>query len=243
MRSAEGLTVVVMQPYFLPYRNYYALVRRADVFVIYDDVQYTKGWQQRNQILRPDGLKSWMTLPVLSSRPERQLIKDARLPEEDASWRRQILVSIRDSYRKHKWFDAIFPGFESVFLKGADRLVDITIPLLRWSTAQLGPKEPQWLLSSELGVTGADPSDRLLRICQKLGATAYLSGPAAKDYLDVRIFEEAGIGVEWNLPAFPDYPQLLSRRFDHHVSILDLLMNCGRESARYLEPSGVAGRA
>jgi hypothetical protein len=80
-----------------------------------------------------------------------------------------------------------------------------------------------------------DSSERLLALCQELGATSYLSGPSAKCYLDVPSFERQGIGVEWmNYDGYPDYPQVHGE-FQHGVSILDLLLNAGADAPRYLK--------
>jgi hypothetical protein len=233
MVSARQLTVVVMQPYFLPYRSYYGLIRKADVFVVFDDVQFCRGWQQRNQILAPEGKKRWITIPVWSSRPARQRIDETRICQE-GPWAETLLFTVWSAYGEHPWFDDVYPELRELMIRPCERLVDLTVPLLRWSALKAGIPLPTWLRSSELGGRLLPPSERLLQICQHLGATTYLSGPAARSYLDIDLFRRHGIEVTWHEEVYFPYPQRGSGPFDHFVSILDLLMNCGPSSQRYL---------
>ncbi len=231
--SAQPVTVVVMQPYLLPYRSYYGLIRKADVFVVFDDVQFCRGWQQRNQILAPDGTKRWITIPVWSARPARQQIDQTRICNQEP-WAETMLSLIQSSYGGHPWFGEVFPELRELVNGPRERLLDITEPLLRWSAAKAGIPLPDWLHSSALGGRSLPASERLFLISQRLGATTYLSGPAARSYLDVDLFRRHGIEVSWHEDIYPSYPQRGSDRFDHFVSILDLLMNCGPSARRYL---------
>ena len=225
--------VVIMQPYFLPYRNYYSLVSKADHFVIFDDVQFCRKWQQRNMILNPDGTTSWITVPVLSQRPARQHINEVRIyPQE--SWQDRVLGQIRRSYGVHPYFNYVFPELEQILRRKAERLIELTVPLLQWSASKAGIHLPEWYQASDIGCRNMGRTERLVYICQQLGATDYLSGTAAKAYLDEAPFKEAGIRVLWREGDYEEYPQLLSREFNHYVSVLDLLMNCGQESCHYL---------
>lgn len=234
MKLNQQTTVVIMQPYFLPYRNYYSLIHKADHFVIYDDVQFCRKWQQRNSILCRDGKKIWLTVPIISRRPVLQLIKDVKIHNKDA-WQGRMLAQIRKSYKDHPYFSCVYPELEKVLKGRVDRLVDLIVPLLQWSASKIGIHMPNWHWSSEIGGRNLERTKRLVYICQLLDATEYLVGPAARAYLKKSLFEEVGIRVSWHEDVYPDYPQLISQEFDHYVSILDLLMNCGPKSAKYLE--------
>ena len=235
MKPQPSTTVVIMQPYFLPYRNYYGLIEKADHFVIFDDVQFCRKWQQRNNILCQDRKKKWITIPVISKRPARQMINEVRIYFEEP-WQERMLSQIKRSYKDHPYFDYVYPDLEVMLRKQVERLVDLTVPLLQWSALKMGIRSPNWHWSSEMGGRHLGRTERLVYICQLLGATTYLSGPSAKAYLNERLFEDAGIHVLWHEDSYPAYPQLLSRKFDHYVSILDLLMNCGPSSVKYLQP-------
>jgi len=235
LERGQATTVVIMQPYFLPYRNYYGLIQKADHFVIFDDVQFCREWQQRNNILCPGGTKRWMMVPVISKRPAYQLINEVRICNKEP-WQGRMLARIRFSYKDHPYFDYVYPELAATIRGRVERLVDFTVPLLQWSASKMGIRLPKWHWSSEMGVSRLERTERLVRTCQLLGATEYLVGPAAKAYLNESLFEEVGIRVSWHEDSYSDYPQLLSQKFDHYVSVLDLLMNCGPESVKYLEP-------
>lgn len=235
MKSNREARVVIMQPYFLPYRNYYGLIHKADHFVIYDDVQFCRKWQQRNNILCGTDAKRWITVPTISNRPSYQLIKDIRICYKEP-WQIHMLAQIRRSYKDHPYFDYVYPELETILKKRVERLVDLTVPLLKWSASKIGIHMPNWHWSSEIGRRNLERTERLLYICQLLEATEYLVGPAARAYLKESLFKDLGICVSWHEDVYLDYPQLISAKFDHYVSILDLLTNCGPESAKYLEP-------
>lgn len=221
-----------MQPYFLPHRPYYGLIHRAHAFVVFDDVQFCRGWQQRNQILLPDGTKGWITVPVISTRPLRQQINQVRICRAEY-WAEQILGRVERAYRDHPHFDAVQSELSDLLRRPCDRLVDLTVPLLRWSARRAGIPVGEWHRSSDLGGRGLPASERLVHICRTLDATTYLSGPAARSYLQVGRFHEEGIHVTWHEPDLPSYPQRGRTDFDPRVSILDLLMNCGPDSGHY----------
>jgi hypothetical protein len=72
-------------------------------------------------------------------------------------------------------------------------------------------------------------------LCQQAGATAYLSGPAARDYIDPHLFAQAGIALDYiDYSGYPTYPQL-TQPFEHGVSIIDLLFNVGPAAPQYMK--------
>jgi hypothetical protein len=89
------------------------------------------------------------------------------------------------------------------------------------------------LCSVGLAANGAR-DDRLVNICLELGATLYLSGPSARDYIVEEKFQDFGIELAYkDYSGYPAYPQLFPP-FEHAVSILDLLFNCGPEAPYYI---------
>jgi hypothetical protein len=73
----------------------------------------------------------------------------------------------------------------------------------------------------------------LLTILTRLGATHYVSGPSARDYIHLEQFAAAGISVEFMSYEYPEYPQLFGP-FEPAVSILDLLFNTGPDAAKFI---------
>lgn len=219
-------TLVVLQPGYLPWLGYFDLMRRADVFVHYDDVQFDKhGWRNRNRIKGPKGA-IWLTVPVRHGGRSGQSILDVEIDDRQ-DWRRKHLASIGQLYARAPFLPAVLPRLREVLERPCRRLVDLDLAVAAWLAAELGIATPCHR-ASELGV-GGDRNERLLNLCQHFGATRYLSGNAAQDYLDVELFRAAGVEVGWHDYVHPTYPQLHGA-FASHLSVLDLLLNVGEAS-------------
>ena len=225
------MKVVVLQPSFLPWLGYLDQYAWSDRFVLYDDVQYDKnGWRNRNRILTNQG-PQWLTVPVKTtgqSWPEiRQIEVDYRTP-----WRRKHLESIRQAYSKSPHFTSIFGLLQDYYANNYPLLLDWNVEGLRCLSQTLGLP---WkaVLSSSIESQGRK-TERLIGICRSLGATHYLSGDAAKQYLDVSSFESIGCQVHWHGYQHPVYPQR-GGEFVPYLSVLDLLFWCGPESLTILQ--------
>jgi hypothetical protein len=222
--TSRDVTVVVLQPGYLPWLGFFHQLHRADVFVYYDDVQYDKhGWRNRNRIKTRNG-PLWLTVPV-HGRGFSQIV-DVEI-DTNTAWARKHVASIRQAYARAPFLDRYIPALEELLLRPWKRLVDLDIACATLMA--------QWLRiatrterSSRLGVQG-ERTRRLVEICRHFGATRYLSGDAARAYLDVPLFEHHGIRVEWQRYAHPTYPQLHGE-FVPYLSALDLLLNCGDEA-------------
>lgn len=225
-------TLVVLQPNFLPWRGTFDLIRQADVFVFLDDVQYTKNdWRNRNRVLQVDGHTPWLTVPVHGSlnRTIREVEIDYR-----RDWRRKHLTLLQQSYARAPFLAETLGWLEDHYARQPARLVDLTIPLMTDICARLG-LEPRFLRASDLDVAG-DKNGRLIDFAQALGATRYLSGPAAQAYIDPLLWGQAGLELAYfDYPIYPAYPQLADG-FVPKVSILDLLMMTGGAAPQYIWP-------
>jgi len=229
---AGGTTVAILQSNYIPWKGYFDLIARVDEFVLYDDVQYTRrDWRNRNRIKTAQG-PMWLTIPVRVGGRYLQRIRDVEV--EGAGWAdkhwRSIVhhyaaaaaagdyrSALEELYRTapRRWLTEI----NEHFLRGICRLLDIRTRVRR---------------SSELDL-GGDRSERLVNMCRQLGASTYVSGPSASTYLDASRFQAEGIDVVWaDYSGYQEYRQL-HPPFDHHVSIVDLLMNEGREARRFLK--------
>jgi hypothetical protein len=216
-------TVVVLQPGYLPWLGFFDQMRRCDVFVYYDDAQFDKnGWRNRNRIQTAQG-PLWLTVPVLQSGRMGQRLCEVEI-EHTQPWGAKHLRAIQQSYAKAPYLSAYFPGLEALLKRDWRLLVDLDLAAVELMCRWFG-LERRTLRASTLGI-GGGRSERLLSICRYLGATRYLSGSAAKDYLDVGLFADAGIGVVWQDYSHPIYPQL-HNPFVPFMSALDLLLNVG----------------
>ena len=226
MKAASDTTVVVLQPGYLPWLGFFDQLRRADVFVYYDDVQYDKhGWRNRNRIKTQNG-PLWLTVPVRHSGGTFLRILDVEI-DARTPWARKHVSSIRQAYARAPFLSTYLPVLEELLQRKWERLVDLDIECAGLMAEWFGLRR-RIERSSALGVAG-DRSERLVHLCRRFGATRYLSGDAARDYLDVPLFERNGIRVEWEEYVHPTYPQLHGE-FIPYLSALDLLLNCGDEA-------------
>jgi WbqC-like protein family len=231
------MTVVVLQPGYLPWLGFFDQMRRADVFVYYDDVQYdTHGWRNRNRIKTQHG-PLWLTVPVRHSGLSKPRILDVAI-DARTSWAKKHVASIRQAYASARFAKQYVPDLEEVLTGPWDRIVDLNLAVAGLLAGWLGVR-PRVERASALGIGGGQ-TERLVNICRHFGATRYLSGSAAREYLEVGLFESNGIAVEWQEFTHPVYPQLHGE-FVPYMSTIDLLLNCGDESRAVLEGASHVG--
>ena len=225
---------VVLQPSYIPWRGYFHQIHKADVFIFYDDVQYEKhGWRNRNRIKTPGGVQ-WLSIPVLSKGAvtKKIPINEIEIDEKQTSWREKHRKTLRQSYRKAPFY-ARYEKLLSEFYARDDRLLaDFTIDLTVALAKELGVEKTIFRRSSEFTVRGKK-TERLLSLLHSVGATHYITGASAKDYLEEEKFAEAGITLEYMTYDYPEYAQLYPP-FDAQISILDLLFMQGSEAGNFI---------
>jgi len=217
---------------YIPWRGVFHQMQKVDLFVHYDDVQYERGgWQNRNRVKRPGGV-GWLTIPVTrKGHLERSLaIGDVRISAHE-DWASKHWNVLRESYAEAPYWETYSDLLRAHYASPPQRLVDFTIPLLEAVAHELGIKT-RFLRASELGVSGAK-TDRLLAVLEAVGARHYLSGPAAKAYLDEPLLADRGISVEYMTYDYPAYPQLHGE-YDPAVSIVDLLFMTGPAAGAHI---------
>lgn len=224
--SRRSPVVAVLQPGYLPWLGFFDQLRRADVFVYYDDVQYDKhGWRNRNRIKTQTG-PTWLTVPVRHSGQGFQRTLDVEI-DSRTPWQRKHVASLRQAYARAPYCRRYLAVLEELLQRKWERLVDLDIACVDLLAKWLGLQR-QIERSSTLGIEG-ERSERLLNICRHFGASTYVSGDSAQGYLDVALFERHGITVEWQRFVHPIYPQLHGE-FAPFLSAVDLLFNCGEEA-------------
>jgi hypothetical protein len=224
---------VILQPSYIPWRGYFDQIRKADIFVFYDDVQYDKrGWRNRNRIKTTRG-QQWLTIPVYSkgAQTENIPIKDIRIVW-DTPWNKDHWKSIQQAYKKAPYFERYANFLESLYDCHPDFLADFTIELTIALARELGIKNTQFLRSSQLHAAG-HKTDRLINILLEINATEYLSGPSAQEYIEEYKFKNAHITLEYMAYNYPEYPQLYPP-YDPQVTILDLMFMVGPDSLKYI---------
>lgn len=229
--KSSAKKVAILQSNYIPWKGYFDIIGMVDEFIIYDEVQYTKNdWRNRNKIKTPLGLQ-WITIPVYQKSLQ-QKISETEI--SNRKWGVKSWNSIKANYTKAPYFKTYsFPleEFYGTFI--SMRLSEINIALIKLICDQLGINT---LItnSSDYALKG-DPTEKLINLCKQTGSSSYLSGPAAKNYLQEDLFKQEGIEVKWmDYSGYPEYPQLYPP-FQHGVSIIDLIFNTGPDSLQYMK--------
>jgi hypothetical protein len=221
--------VAILQSNYIPWKGYFDLIAAVDEFILYDDMQFTKNdWRNRNQIKTPNGVQ-WLTVPV--GQDIRRRIRDVSLTD---GWQIKHWKTLEGNYRRAACFEAIAEWLRPLYLETSySHLTQLNSSLIKAICSFLGINTRitcSWDYQLSEGKT-----ERLVDLCKQAGASDYLSGPAAKGYLQTELFEAQAVGLHWfEYSGYPEYPQLWGP-FEHGVSILDLLFNCGTESANYMK--------
>lgn len=224
------MRVGIIQSSFLPWRGYFDFIDDVDLFVFLDDVQYTRrDWRNRNRFKMAQGT-GWVTVPVRYA--ERGQTIEEILVDYDQPWDAKLLRLLEHSYGRTPYFERYIGPLRGLMEQRLRRLSELNIALTRWLMEEL-EIGTEIRRSRDFAPYGAK-TERLLSILQKAGASHYLSGPSARDYLDEEAFRTVGIGLSYKSYHYPDYPQPYPP-FDGQVSVLDLLFNCGPDSRHYLK--------
>lgn len=228
------MNCVVLQPSYIPWRGYFHQIQKADLFIFYDEVNFDKdGWRNRNRVKTTSGAK-WLTIPVTGG-PGRQLhktpINQVQICQ-DQPWKSTHWKTLQQSYSKAPYFKRYAPLLDEFYRSDACLLSEFVVRLTEALSQELGIRETRFVKSSEIGSVGVK-TDRLIHLLTAVGATHYISGPAARAYLDEPKFEEAGITIEYMRYDYPEYEQLYPP-FESSVSILDLLFMKGPDAAQYI---------
>ena len=224
-------TVAIVQSNYIPWRGYFDLIAAVDEFIVYDEVQYTRAdWRNRNRFKTPRGAQ-WLTVPVKSKGLRHQPIRAAEIA--DHGWATTHWRSLEANYRRAAHFEAVAEVLRPIYLGPRhERLSPLNRTLIDACCRYIGIDTR--ITDASDYVLAGDRTERLRGLCEQAGATAYVSGPAARAYLDESRFAERGIAVRWfGYEGLADYPQLWGD-FDPRVSVLDLMFNCGPLSSHFL---------
>ena len=228
--SNKEKKVVVLQSNYLPWKGYFDLIRQADLFIFYDDVQFTKNdWRNRNKIKTPQG-SEWISIPCGANL--KRLINEVKI--KDSGWQEDHWNRICLGYSKSEYFGLYKDFFEDFYLKRKwESLSELNQYLIVSIARKFLNLTTEFQNSTSYSLSGVR-LNRLLDLLKKADATTYISGPSAKSYISDDAFRNENIKIDWmNYSDYPEYHQQFPP-FVHDVSIIDLLFNEGPQAIRYL---------
>jgi hypothetical protein len=224
--------IAVLQSNYIPWKGYFDLINMVDEFVILDSVQYTRrDWRNRNKIKTPRG-PQWLSIPVEVKGKYDRPIKEIKI--SDSKWAKNHWASIQHNYSKAEHFSYYKSFFEELYLANNQiYLSEINYSFILAINLLLEIKTKiSW--SDEFEAKGKK-TELILSICKACNATDYLSGPAAKDYLNENLAKEQNVNIHWmDYSGYPTYNQLFPP-FEHGVSILDLIFNEGPNAKDFMK--------
>lgn len=224
------MILAVNQPNYIPWKGYFDMIHDVDLFVFYNDVQYTtRDWRNRNKIITPHGEK-WLTVPCGSDR--NRLISEVTLNSDE--WQKEHFETLQFAYGRAPFWKLYKDFLEDVYLgRSWEYLYELDQYMIQRISKDFLGIETEFADSRDFQKKG-NKHEKLLSLIEGIGAKVYESGPAAKDYMVSSDYAERGIEVRWkDYEGYPEYPQG-TEIFSHNVSILDLLFNVGPESPYYI---------
>lgn len=208
------------------------MIAAVDEFILYDDMQYTRrDWRNRSQIKTPQCVQ-WLTVPVKVKGKYHQTIRETKIDGSD--WAEKHWKTIAQNYRRAPHFEEVAALFEPLYrqqqythLSALNRELIEAVCAYLSITTKISNSWDYRLIEGK--------TERLADLCSQAEGAEYISGPAAKDYIEERVFAERDIKLSWfSYTGYLEYPQLWGE-FTHAVTILDLLFNCGKDAPRYMK--------
>lgn len=232
LKKISLMKIAILQPNYIPWKGVFDLIDQVDVFVFFDDVQYTKkDWRNRNKIKTSNG-ETWLTVPVLTKGVRNQLINEAKINTED-NWQIKHYKAIELAYKKAPYFSEYKYIIDEIYLNNKwETIVDLNVFSTKLIAKALGINA-KYVLSSDLEATGDKDGERVVEICKKLDCDYFINGPAAKAFMNQELFDSANITLDYIEYDYPEYDQL-HPPFSHFVSVLDLLFSCGPEAKSFI---------
>ncbi len=214
----------IMQPTYFPWAGYFSLIDSVDAFVFLDNVQYERGtWQNRNRVL-VNGEPRWLTVPATRQflgQPINQIEIDDR-----QNWQQKHLKMLSNAYSKHPYAKEMLEAASGILDLNITNISELNIRIISEFARNLGATT-KLLRASELDISGGR-TDRLINICDHLECDEYISPIGAAQYLaDDGFVKKTTIRLSFNNFSPAPYPQLKTKEFVSHMSILDVIANLG----------------
>jgi len=221
------MKAMLIQPFYFPWIGLFDMMDQSELFIFYDDAQYSRGgWQSRNRIKSANGV-IWLSVGIDRSYKLGEKINAIKV-NHASGWVEKNLNQLYDSYHQAPHFEEYFPIVSKFLNSKFDRLLDYSVGSIELVRKILGI-DKKIIFASQLGITGSRGRQKVVDICLKAGANEYLDGATGKELYDPDFFSKQGIGINFHEYNHPVYGQLYGD-FVSHLSVLDLLFNEGDKS-------------
>jgi len=228
------MKVAIMQPYFMPYIGYFQLLNAVDVFVAYDNIQFTKkGWFHRNRIL-VNGEDKMFSVP-LKKDSDYLNVSQRELAHNFDSESKKLNRKLKASYQKAPYYREVMPLVEECFQRGTGNLFDFIYTSLKLLT-QVLQIDTKIIISSSIDIDHTLKSqDKVLAICKNLNADIYINAIGGRDLYAADVFRDEGIKLRFIKTKHLEYKQF-DNEFVPWLSIIDVMMFNSKERIKdYLQ--------
>lgn len=222
------------QPNYVPYPGFFQKLASADMYLVVDTTQFVKrgpfGWIHRNRIGSPNGAQ-WLSLPVLHKGRYHQSIAETQLnPRVD--WQRKHWKALEWNYAKAPHWERYRAGLEAIYQREWTHIAPLTTELIRWFMSEL-ELTAEVRIASDLTATG-NSTEYIVSFCQELGADTYLSGVHGRDYLELELFEQANVELEFQEYTPPSYTGFNGAVAEPNLTMLDMMFWTGDEAKEWV---------
>ena len=223
-------TVAIMQPTYLPWIGYFDIMRKANYFILLDNVQLeSRGWQMRNRIKMSGKQWKWLTVPLIKQFGQSI---NSTIIDNTQNWRKKHWKTIENNYKRSEYWEKYYQALSEIYSREWKYLVDLNLELIYYLKNQFGI-QTEILRASKLPVSG-NKVRLLVNICHYFSADIYLSTPGSARYIEENnIFKSEGILLKYHQFEHPVYLQFYGE-FISHLSAIDLLFNEGSKSLEIL---------
>ena len=190
----NNLSVFIHQPDFMPWVGFFQKLKKSDIFVVLDDVQFIRrGWINRDKILI-NNKASWITVPVKSKGQYKELIKNIMI-DHSKNWVDEFSKIIFHNYHKCPYYEFHSYKIIEIFKKKQKYLIDLNMELIEYISNYFEIKRKK-IFSSGLKIK-KKKGDKILEILKLLNANEYITGTGSRNYLDEKIFEKENIKLNF----------------------------------------------